>query len=489
MKMNALHRNKNLEAQPSRSSTSAKRASKGTAADRMRQRFTLVVAMFGFAVVTLDAQATNVALPAIHHDLGGGLSGLQWIVTGYTLMFSALLLFGGSLADRIGSRNGYRTGMLVFILASAACGLSPSLPFLIVARIVQGIGAALLTPTCLSLIREAFSEADERAKAIAYWALGGSVAAAAGPVLGGLLTQVNWRLIFFVNLPVGVAALIALNRVAPSTKRRVRFDWMGQLAAVVGLGGITFGVIRGGAIGFGSTQVELALVVGVLSLIFFVLNEAHTNHAMLPLALFKSRTISLTLGVAFITMACFYGVVFLQSLYFQELRGRSPIETGLLFLPMTGMVAATNPMVARIMRRFGRVLPIVAGQAGMAVGLIALAAIQPKTSIYVVSLLMILVGVGGAFTVPPVAAIVLDIAPDKLAGTASGVLNTFRQMGGSLGVAIFGALVNATGHFETGLRFSYVGGAILVGIGALAIAVLRPERARVGATLNRVGAH
>ncbi len=219
---------------------------------------------------------------------------------------------------------------------------------------------------------------------------------------------------------------------------------MGQLAAVVGLGGITFGVIRGGAIGFGSTQVELALVVGILSLIVFVLNEAHTNHAMLPLALFKSRTISLTLGVAFITMACFYGVVFLQSLYFQELRGRSPIETGLLFLPMTGMVAATNPMVARIMRRFGRVLPIVAGQAGMAVGLIALAAIQPTTSIYVVSLLMILVGVGGAFTVPPVAAIVLDSAPDKLAGTASGVLNTFRQMGGSLGVAIFGALVNAT---------------------------------------------
>ncbi len=128
--MNGLFHNNDVEAQPSRSSTSAKRASKGTAADRMRQRFTLIVAMFGFAVVTLDAQATNVALPAIHHDLGGGLSGLQWIVTGYTLMFSALLLFGGSLADRIGSRNGYRTGMLVFILASAACGLSPSLPFL-----------------------------------------------------------------------------------------------------------------------------------------------------------------------------------------------------------------------------------------------------------------------------------------------------------------------------------------------------------------------
>lgn len=267
--MNALFHNKNAEAQQSRLSTSPQRAPEGAAADRMRQRFTLIVAMFGFAVVTLDAQATNVALPAIHHDLGGGLSGLQWIVTGYTLMFSALLLFGGSLADRIGSRNGYRTGMLVFILASAACGLSPSLPFLIGARIVQGIGAALLTPTCLSLIREAFLETNDRARAIAYWALGGSVAAAAGPVLGGLLIQVNWRLIFFVNLPVGVAALIALNRVAPSTKHRVRFDWTGQVAAVVGLGGITFGVIRGGAIGFGSTQVEVALVVGILSLIGF----------------------------------------------------------------------------------------------------------------------------------------------------------------------------------------------------------------------------
>lgn len=454
----------------------SKIASKDAMSDRARQRFTLAVAMFGFAVVTLDAQVTNVALPAIHHELGGGLSGLQWIVTGYTLMFSALLLFGGSFADRIGSRNAYRAGMLLFILASAACGLAPSLSFLIGARVLQGIGAALLTPTCLSLIREAFHEADERAKAIAYWALGGSVAAAAGPVLGGLLTQVNWRLIFFVNLPVGLAALIALNRVAPSPKQRVRFDWTGQLTAVLGLGGITFGVIRGGAIGFGSTQVLIAFALGILGLVVFVANEARSGHAMLPLSLFKSRSISLSLGVAFITMACFYGTVFLQSLYFQELRGRTALETGLLFLPMTGMVAATNPIVARVIRRFGRVPPIVIGQAGMAVGLIALALVQPSTSIYVVSLLMILVGVGGAFTVPPIAALILDTAPGEVAGTASGVLNTFRQMGGSLGVAIFGALVNATGHFENGLRLSYVGGAILVGLGALVFATLRPHR-------------
>jgi MFS transporter, DHA2 family, methylenomycin A resistance protein len=444
--------------------------------DRLRQRFTLAVAMLGFAVVTLDAQVTNVALPAIHHELGGGLSGLQWIVTGYTLMFSALLLFGGSFADRIGSRNAYRAGMLLFMLASAGCGLAPSLSFLIGARVLQGIGAALLTPTCLSLIREAFHEADERAKAITYWALGGSVAAAAGPVLGGLLTQVNWRLIFFVNLPVGLAALIALNRVAPSPQQRVRFDWAGQAAAVIGLGGVTFGVIRGGAVGFGSTQVLIAFALGVIGLVVFVTNEARSDHAMLPLSLFKSRPISLSLGVAFITMACFYGTVFLQSLYFQELRGRTALETGLLFLPMTGMVAVTNPIVARVIQRFGRVPPIVIGQAGMAVGLVALAVVQPSTSIYVVSLLMILVGVGGAFTVPPIAALILDTAPGAVAGTASGVLNTFRQMGGSLGVAIFGALVNATGHFENGLRLSYVGGAIFVGLGALAIATLTPRR-------------
>lgn len=187
----------------------------------------------------------NVALPAIRDGLGGGLSGLQWAVTGYTLMFSALLLFGGSVADRFGSKNTYRAGMALFVLASLLCGLAPRLPVLIAARLIQGAGAALVTPTSLSLVREAFEDARERVRVIALWAVGGSVAAAAGPLLGGVLVQADWRLIFFINVPVGAMALAALTRAASSPRRPARFDIPGQVAAVLALGGLTYGCIEG----------------------------------------------------------------------------------------------------------------------------------------------------------------------------------------------------------------------------------------------------
>ena len=440
---------------------------------RRPKRATLELAMLGFAVVALDAQITNVALPAIHRGLGGGLAGLQWIVTGYTLMFSALLLFGGSMADRVGSKSAYRNGMVLFVVASAACGFAPSLPFLVGARIVQGTGAALLTPTSLSLIREAFGDSRERARAIAFWAMGGSVAAAAGPVLGGLLTQVDWRLIFFVNLPVGLAAVGLLAQAAPSPRRTARFDWTGQASAVLSLGALTYAFIEGGSVGFGSNRIITAFVVAAASFAVFLFGERRGQHPMVPLALFRSRPVVITLSVAFITMAGFYGTVFLQSLYFQQQRGYSALATGLLFLPMTGLVALTNPLVSKIAQRFGRILPIVAGQVGMASGLLLLALIPFHAPVLVVALVMILVGVGGAFTVPPIASLILDTVPGQLGGTASGVLNTFRQMGGSLGVAVFGAVVNASSSFEHGLRISFAGTAVLVVIAAVSTLALR----------------
>jgi MFS transporter, DHA2 family, methylenomycin A resistance protein len=440
---------------------------------RRQKRAALGLAMLGFAVVALDAQITNVALPAIHQSLGDGLAGLQWIVTGYTLMFSALLLFGGSMADRVGSKTAYRNGMVLFVAASAACGLAPSLPFLVVARIVQGTGAALVTPTSLSLIREAFEDSRERARAIAFWAMGGSVAAAAGPVLGGLLTQVGWRLIFFVNLPVGLAAIGLLARAAQSTRRAVRFDWTGQVSAVLALGALTYALIEGGSAGFGSSRVIVAFLVSAVSFAVFLVAEHRGRHPMVPLTLLRFRTVAITLPVAFITMAGFYGTVFLQSLYFQEQRGYSPLATGLLFLPMTGLVALTNPLVSKIAQRYGRILPIIAGQAGMATGLLLLALLPLHAPVLAVAAVMILVGVGGAFTVPPIASLILDSVPGQLAGTASGVLNTFRQMGGSLGVAVFGAVADASSVFEHGLRISFAGTAVLVAIAAAGTLALR----------------
>lgn len=418
--------------------------------------------MLGFFVVALDAQIVNVALPAIRNDLGGGLSGLQWIVTGYTLMFSALQLFAGTFSDRAGARRAYGLGMILFTVASAACALSPSLAFLIAGRILQGIGAAMITPSSLALIREAYHDAAQRGRAIVYWGLGGSVAAAAGPVLRGVLTQIDWRLIFFVNLPVGAAAMFVLSRVAPSPRRPMPFDWLGQITAVLALASLTYGIIEGAEAGYGSPEILTLFAAFAASTMAFLVAQARGRHPMVPLDLFRSRTVSTTLAIAVVTMAAFYGVVFLQSLYFQQLRGESALQTGLLFLPMTGLVALLNPLAARLMTRYGSVAMIAAGQLLMAVGLAGLWLLPADAPTLLVALAMVPVGVGGSFTVPPIIALVMDHVPAERAGTASGVINTARQVGGSLGVAIYGALL--AGHdFMAGLR---------IGLGTTAIVLL-----------------
>jgi len=416
----------------------------------------LGVAMLGFFVVALDAQIVNVALPDVGADLGGGLSGLQWVVTGYTLTFSSLLLFAGTLSDRIGARRGYALGMGVFVAASALCGLAPTLPVLVAARVAQGVGAALITPTSLALIREAYEDARERAKAVAYWALGGSVAAAAGPILGGLLTELDWRLIFIVNLPVGGLALVLLTRVAHSPRRAHSFDPVGQLTALAALVGFTYGVIEGGSGSYGDPGVLAAFAVAAIGAVGFVISQARGRHPMVPLELFRARPVATSLAAAFITMAAFYGVVFVQSLYFQQVRGASPLQTGLLFLPMTVLVAILNPTAARIALRFGSRVPIVGGQVLMVIGLLGLAAAPADLSLWAVAALMVPVGVGGSFTVPPLTSLLLDAVPAPQAGTASGVLNTARQVGGSMGVAVAGAMIAHLAGFMVGLHVSLV---------------------------------
>jgi len=254
--------------------------------------------MLGFAVVALDTQVVNVALPDISRDLGGSLSGLQWVVTGYTLRFSALLLFAGTFSDRIGARRAYGIGMTVFVIASAVCGFAPRLGWLVAARILQGIGAALVTPTSLALIRAAYDDSAARVRAIGYWAMGGSIAAAAGPVLGGALTQLDWRFIFFLNLPVGLVALLVLRGAADSPRNVVPFDWTGQVTAVLALGGLTYGVIEGGDLGYGSPRILAAFALTVVAAAVFLTAQVRGRHPMVPLDLFRSRTVSVAALIA-----------------------------------------------------------------------------------------------------------------------------------------------------------------------------------------------
>jgi DHA2 family methylenomycin A resistance protein-like MFS transporter len=425
--------------------------------------------------MTLDALIVNVALPEIGRGFNTGITGLQWVVDGYTLMFAALLLSAGSIADRIGARQAFGGGLALFTGASVVCGLAPGLGVLVAARLVQGAGAAVIVPASLALIREAYPDSARRARAISLWALGGSVGSAAGPVAGGVLSLVSWRMIFFVNLPVGLLALFLLARTRRSPRRAdTPFDWTGQVAAVAAMGGLTYAAIEAGAAGLTAPRVLIALVVAVIAGAVFVAMQALGRHPMAPLPMLRERTMAISASVGFALNVGFYGMIFLLSLYLQQEHGLSPLATGLAFVPMTLLTAFVSPTAAWFARKFGPRMPIITGQLAMAGGLILLCLPQASAPTWLMMLLMIPVGTGGSLAVPAVTSLLLDHVPAERAGTASGVLNTSRQLGGALAVAVFGALVAQHATFFHGLRFSLLTAAVLVLISAAASLLLRP---------------
>jgi DHA2 family methylenomycin A resistance protein-like MFS transporter len=298
-------------------------------------RLALTAALLGFFVIGLDASAVNVALPAIGHDLSGGgagggsTTGLQWIVDAYTLSFAALMLSAGALSDRFGASRVFGAGLAVFTAMSAGCGLAPGLGTLVGARLAQGAAAAVMLPSSLALVRQAYPEARARGRALALWTMGGAVSSAAGPVLGGVLTSgLGWQSIFYLNVPVGAVTLALLTRLPGSPRRAASFDPLGQLSAAVTLGGLTYGVIEGGAHGFAHPAPLAALAVALLAGTAFALVEARVADPMVPLGLFRSRTASVSLAVGFTVNAAFYGAVFVFSLYFQRQLGLSAARTG-----------------------------------------------------------------------------------------------------------------------------------------------------------------
>lgn len=442
----------------------------------------LAASVLGFFVITLDALVVNVALPDIHKDLGGGITGLQWVVDGYTLMFAASLLSAGSLGDRIGAHRAFGIGMTVFVLASVGCGFASDMGVLIAARMLQGTGAALMMPSSLTLIREAFPEQVERGKAIALWTIGGSVAAAAGPVVGGALSLISWRAIFFINVPTGVVALLLLARSHRSPRREVPFDVVGQIAAVVAMGGLTYGVIEAGADGLASTGALAALAIAVAAAVVFIVAQARGRHPMVPLDLLRTRTMVVAAGTGFAFIAGLSGAVFAYSLYLQQERGLSSFAAGLVFVPMTVLSGFVSMPAARLTHTFGPRVPIVGGMLLMATGCLILAALPATAPVWLLAIVLIPIGINGPLSMQPTTGVLLSSIPPQRVGVASGVFNTSRQIGGALAVAVFGALISGHSQFRNGLRAGMVIAAIVALTAAAANVQTKPAIAATPAT-------
>ncbi|WP_370961530.1 MFS transporter [Amycolatopsis sp. cg9] len=432
-----------------------------------RAATTLGAALLGFFVVTLDAVIVNVALPEMRADLGGGITGLQWVVDGYTLMFAAFLLSAGSLVDRIGAKRAFGLGVGVFVLTSLACGVAPTLPALVVFRFLQGTAAAVVMPSSMALIAQAYPDPVRRGRAVAVWAMGGAVASSAGPVLGGLLTTASWRWIFLITVPVGVVAVVLLARVAPSARHRAPFDRTGQAVGAVAAAALVYGAIEAGRSGFTAPHVVAAFALAVAGLAGFVPVEARSTHPVLPLELLRSRTVVTVVVVGFAFMVGYYGMPFVLSLVLQQ-RGLSPVETGAVFLPMMLAGLVLTPIVPRVTERAGTRPVVTAGLALIAGGLAVLAVLPTTTPGWVIAAAMVPVGVGGPTVIPPIIAVLLGAVGARRAGTASGVLNTSRQLGGALAVAVFGALLAGPSGWDTGMRVSLLLAAAIAAAAALA---------------------
>ncbi len=440
---------------------------------RTRSRdLALLATSLGFGVVQLDVSVVNVAVQPIRADLGGSVGGAQWVVNAYTVVFAALILSAGALGDRIGAKRVFVAGFALFTVASVACGLAPSLGALIAFRAVQGVGAAALVPCSLSVLNHAFPEED-RPRALGLWAAGASVGLSGGPVVGGVLTSaLDWRWIFFINVPLGLLGIVLTLRHAEETTRSAdrALDLPGQALAIGALAFLAGATIEGGERGFSDPFVLVGFGLAAVAVAAFVLVERHRRSPMLPPQLFRSRTFSAASAIGLTINTAFYGLIFVLSLYFQNVLGYSALLTGLAFAPTTGVVLLGNVTSGRLVARFGSRAVVAAGAVVSAAAFAALLVAGHDTRYWTLVPQLVVVGYGLGVVVPAMTSALLGSVDRDRSGVASGTLNTARQSGSVVGVALFGAF--AARDVVGGLHLSLLVAAGLAALtGVLAVGI------------------
>jgi EmrB/QacA subfamily drug resistance transporter len=461
---------------------------------RTKTIWTFVITSVALFMATLDNLVVTTALPVIRTDLGATIEDLEWTVNAFTLTFAVFLLTGAALGDRFGRRRLFAIGLGLFTAASVAAALAPSVDALIIARAVQGIGGAIVTPLTLTILSSAVP-AGRRGLALGAWGAIGGLAVASGPLVGGAVVEgLSWQWIFWLNVPIGLVLIpLALFRLRETYGPSNRLDLPGLALASTGLLGVVWGVVRGNAEGWASGEILTSLVLGAILTAAFVLWELRAPAPMLPMRFFRSRTFAAANGASLFMFFGMFGSIFLLTQFLQTVQGYSPLESGLRILPWTAMPIFVAPIAGALSDRIGGRPLMAAGLALQAVALGWLAAVSTPTVDYLTLVpAFVVAGVGMALFFAPVANVVLSAVRPEEEGQASGANNAIRELGGVFGVAVLASVFSSYGGYESGLAFvdglvpAVWAGAAVVALGAVA-AFLIPRRRRSGATVPGEG--
>ncbi|HEY2512630.1 MAG TPA: MFS transporter [Polyangiaceae bacterium] len=409
----------------------------------VRPNLVLAICCMSLLIVSMDATIVNVALPTIRRELSASTSDLQWIVDAYTTVVASLLMLSGSLADRFGRRRTFQVGLAVFTLASALCSVAPTIGVLIAFRALQAVGGSMLNPVAMSIITNTFLEPRARARAIGTWGAVVGVSMALGPIVGGGLTQtLGWRSIFWINLPIGGAAILLTRRFVPESKapRARRLDPLGQLFVCLALSSLTFAIIEGHRKGWGSPLILALFALSASSVATLCWYEPRRAEPLLDLRFFRSIPFSSATLIAVCMFSAFAGFGFLNALYLQEVRGMPPLRTGLYTLPLAVMMSVFAPISGRLVGRYGSRISLVAAGTATALSALLLTQLRVDTSLVQLVASYVIFGIGFGLVNPPITNTAVSGMPLGQAGLAAAIASTSRLVGASMGVAIGGTL-------------------------------------------------